>query len=91
LGDVALGDAFWTWAVIGGLLVNITTSIAFLALITVDLTWAALVIGYGLSLPYNAVAVVGVWRSAERHDGPRVQADLARGASLVLMIVLSLT
>ncbi|GHD62666.1 hypothetical protein GCM10017083_51690 [Thalassobaculum fulvum] len=90
-GDLPLVDAFWTWTVFGGLLVNISTSVAFLALITVDLPWVALIVGYGLSLPYNLVTVVGVWRSAARHDGPRSQADLARGLSLALMAVLSLT
>jgi hypothetical protein len=90
-GDLPLGEAFWIWTVFGGLLVNISTSIAFLALISVDLPWVALIVGYGLSLPYNLVTVVGVWRSAARHDGPRSQADLARGLSLALMAVLSLT
>ncbi len=90
-GDLALGDALWTWTVVGGLLVNISTSVAFYALITVDLTWEALMVGYGLSIPYNVVAVVGVWRSAARHAGPPSQANLARGLSLALMVVLSLT
>ncbi len=90
-GDLPLGDALWTWTVFGGLLVNVSTSIAFLALITVDLPWVALIVGYGLSIPYNVVAVVGVWKSAARHDGPRSQANLARGLSLALMAVLSLT
>lgn len=76
---------------LGGLLVNISTSIAFLALITADRPWAALIFGYGFSLPYNVVAVVGVWRSAARHDGPEYQADLACGAAVIVMIVLSLT
>ena len=90
-GNLPLGDAFWTWVVLGGLLVNISTSIAFLALITADRPWAALTFGYGLSLPYNVVAVVGVWRSAARHDGPKLHSELACGAALILMIVLSLT
>lgn len=90
-GDLPLGAAFWTFAVTIGLAVNVTTSILFLILIANDLALPALVVGYGLSLPYNLVAVVGVWRSAARHDGPEVQADLARGAVLVLMAVLSLT
>lgn len=90
-GDLALAEAFWTWTVLVGLLVNLSTSALFLILLTLDLTWAALLVGYGLSVPYNVVAVVGVWRSAACHEGPRVQADLARGASLVLMAVLSLT
>ncbi|MEQ8345429.1 MAG: hypothetical protein RIB84_28780 [Sneathiellaceae bacterium] len=89
-GDLPLRDGFWIWTVFGGLLVNISTSIAFLALITAELPWPALIVGYGLSVPYNVVAVVGVWRSAARHGGPPRQADLARGASLALMVVLSL-
>lgn len=90
-GDLGLADAFWTWAVFGGLLVNIVTSGAFLVLITLDRPLPALLIGYGVSLPYNAVAVVGVWRSAARHGGPPREAALARGASVILMTVLSLT
>ncbi|PWK62120.1 hypothetical protein [Roseicyclus mahoneyensis] len=90
-GHLPLGDAFWTWAVMGGLLVNVATSGIFLWLITNDHPIPALLVGYGLSLPYNALATVGVWRSAARHDGPQVQADVARGAVLVLMAGLSLT
>jgi hypothetical protein len=90
-GDYALADAFWTWAVTLGVLVNVVTSVLFLILITQDLAWPALVIGYGVSLPYNLVALVGVWRSAARYDGPVIHADLARGATVVLMATLSLT
>ncbi len=46
---------------------------------------------YGVSLPYNVVAIVGVWRAAGRYDGPAIHADLARGATVLLMAVLSLT
>ena len=90
-GEYALSDAFWTWAVTMGLLVNVVTSVLFLILITQDLPWAALLIGYGISLPYNVVATVGVWRAAARYDGPAIHADLARVATLALMAALSLT
>jgi hypothetical protein len=90
-GDLPLSDAFWTWAVLGGLVVNIATSVPFLALMTAGLTAPAFVVGYGLSLPYNLVALVGVFRSADRHPGPGLEADLARLATLVLIAVLSLT
>lgn len=90
-GDLSLQEAFWTWTVTIGLIVNITTTVLFLLLITLDQTWPALVVGYGISVPYNLVAVVGVWRSAARYEGPIVHADLARGASLLLMAILSLT
>lgn len=75
-GDCFLAEAFWTWAVTVGLLVNLTTSVLFLILITQDLSWLALLIGYGVSLPYNVLAVVGVWRAAARFDGPAIRADL---------------
>lgn len=90
-GDLPLGDAFWSWAVLGGLLVNLSTSLGFLWLITLDLPLLALGVGYGLSLPFNFVATMGVWRSAARHVGPAIQADLARIAVLVWMGVLSLS
>ena len=76
---------------LGGLLVNLTSSLVFLLLLTRDLTVAALLVGYGLSLPYNLVATVGVWRSAARHRGSQRMADLARVATLIGMIVLSVT
>ncbi len=50
-GDYSLADAFWKWAVTVGLLVNVVTSLIFLVLITQDQAWAALFIGYGVSLP----------------------------------------
>ncbi len=90
-GELPLKDAFWTWTVNIGLIVNISTTILFLVLITHDQPWASLLVGYALSVPYNVTAVVGVWRSAARYRGPSVHADLARGASVVLMAVLSLT
>jgi hypothetical protein len=90
-GDLALNEAFWTWAVTVGLLVNIATSILFLALILQDQALAAVLIGYGLSVPYNILALVGVWRSAARYDGPSLHADLARLASVLLMAALTLT
>ena len=91
LGELPLGEAFWTWAIGIGLLVNVTTSALFLALITADRPWAALFVGYALSVPYNVVAVVGVWRSAARYKGPAGHAELARIATVIVMLLLSLT
>ena len=90
-GELPLNEAFWKWAVTVGLIVNASSTILFLVLITLDQPWAALLVGYALTVPYNFVAVVGVWRSAARHHGSSVHADLARGASVILMAVLSVT
>jgi hypothetical protein len=90
-GDVPLADAFWHWAVLGGIVVNVLTSIAFLALIMNDQLVAAFVAGYAISVPYNIVATVGVWRAAGRYEGDRRLADLARMVTVAGMILLSLT
>jgi hypothetical protein len=90
-GEVPLPQAFWNWAVAGGIVVNLLTSILFLALIMGDWIVAAFVVGYAFSVPYNIVAAVGVWRSADRYEGERRWADLARIVTVAGMTLLSLT
>ena len=90
-GDLPLSQAFWNWAVAGGIAVNGLTSILFLVLIMNDRIVAAFVVGYALSVPYNIVVTVGVWRSAGRYQGERRWADLARFVTVAGMVVLSLT
>jgi hypothetical protein len=90
-GDLPLGEAFWTYAVGVALALNLITSLLFLVLISWDRPLAALFVGYALSVPYNVVALVGVWRSAARYEGARIHADLARIVTLVGMVLLSLT
>jgi hypothetical protein len=90
-GNLPLGEAFWTYAVGIGLAVNLITSLLFLVLLSWDRPLAALFVGYALSVPYNLVALVGVWRSAARYEGRRIHADLARIVSLVGLVLLSLT
>lgn len=90
-GEVPLAAAFWTWAVLGGLLVNGLTSGLFLALVSWGLPLPAFVLGYGLSVPYNVLAIVGVWRAADRHPGSRAWAEIARTAALVGLVALTLT
>ena len=90
-GELPLSEAFWTYAVAIGLSVNVVSSLLFLALISADRPLAALFVGYVCSVPYNVVAVVGVWRSAARHEGDRAHAELAPLVTLVGMILLSVT
>jgi hypothetical protein len=90
-GELPLGEAFWTWAISIGLLVNLTTTVLFLIMITLDRPWAALFFGYAPSVPYNALATVGVWRSAARYQGPAAHADLARIVILLVMLLLTVT
>lgn len=90
-GEVPLQQAFWNWAVFGGIAVNGATSILFFTLLLHGYTLAAFVVGYALSVPYNVFVTVGVWRSAARYDGERRWADLARAVTVIGMTLLSLT
>ena len=90
-GELALQTAFWNWAVLGGLLINVASSLLFLALITADQPIMAFIFGYGFSVPYNVIVSVGVWRSAGRYSGERRWADLARIATVIGMVLLSVT
>ncbi|MPY71696.1 MAG: hypothetical protein GEU92_16605 [Alphaproteobacteria bacterium] len=90
-GELPLGEAFWTYAVIGGIAVNAVTSLLFVVLVSADRLVAALLVGYALSVPYNVLAIVGVWRAAERDEGPRARAELYRIVALVGLTLLSVT
>jgi hypothetical protein len=90
-GDLPLREAFWTWALVGGLAVNIVTSLLFLTLVTLERPILALLIGYGCSVPYNVVALVGVWRAADRHRGDPGLVVAARIIAAVGLTILSLT
>ncbi len=90
-GELALPNAFWNWAVFGGLGINVASSALFLFLIMADRPIFAFIAGYGLSVPYNVIVSVGVWRSAERYAGERRWADLARIVTIIGMILLSVT
>jgi len=90
-GELPLSDAFWNWAVIGGIVVNVLTTIMSLTLIMNGQALAAFIAGYAVSVPYNVVATVGVWRAAARYEGDRKWADLARIVTVVGMILLTVT
>ena len=90
-GELALPDAFWTWAVFGGLAINVASSALFLFLIIADRPIFAFIAGYAPSVPYNVIATVGVWRSAERYSGDRRWAELARIVTIIGMVLLSVT
>lgn len=90
-GELTLDSAFWNWAVIGGLVINAASSAAFIVLVMTELQVAALIVGYAFSVPYNIVAAVGVWRSADGYEGDPRWAELARIVTVGGMILLSIT
>jgi len=90
-GELTLQNAFWNWAVFGGLIINVTSSALFLFLIMADRLIAAFIFGYALSLPYNVTVTVGVWRSAERYAGEHRWAKLAQIVTVIGFVLLSIT
>ncbi len=90
-GELALPDAFWNWAVFGGLAINVASSVLFLFLIMADRPIFAFIAGYALSVPYNVIVSVGVWRSAERYAGEQRWAELARIVTIIGMVLLGVT
>lgn len=89
-GELTLDEAFWTWAVLYGLAINVVSSLAFLALVAADRPFLALAVGYGPSVPFNLLVTVGVFRSAAR-AGPSSKADLYRLLTLIGGVILTVT
>jgi hypothetical protein len=90
-GEIPLEEAFWTYAVVGGIAVNVVTSLAFLILISMDLPLAAFIAGYAFSLPYNLVAAMGVCRAAARDECHSRLAKFYPLITLAGMVLLSVT
>jgi hypothetical protein len=90
LGEHGLSDAFWRFTVLYGLIVNVTFTM--LALLFYFYLNAPVLAGISYVLPwfYSAVTAVGVWRSADRYEGPRIHALAAKMALVPLMGILIL-
>ncbi len=89
-GELPLRQAFWQYAVGYGLLINLVTSLAFLALIARDANTVLIVLAFALPVPYNVLVVMAVWRSANRYAGSETWADLARVGTVIWMVVLTI-
>ncbi len=88
-GEIPLFEAFWHYAIVYGLLINLVTSALFLALFVSDAPPAVLVLAFLLPLPYNFLVAVAVWRSAGRYKGPRKWADLAKAGTILWLVALT--
>lgn len=77
-GRVALAEAFWLWAVAGGLVLNLAFTALTFAVLAADLPGAVAVAAHLAPAPANVALAVAVWRSAARYEGPRHWAEGAR-------------
>jgi hypothetical protein len=89
-GNIELPRAFWDYAIIYGSLANLFATIVALAMLASNLSGLIALAVFLLPVPYNIVAAVGVWRSAELYRGPPVWANLARIAVIVWAAIATL-
>lgn len=90
-GEHDLHDTFWRYTIVIGLAVNVVTTIAGMALVINDMSFAAALVGYGLSVPYNLFILVALWRSSGAYKGPSFTARFMRVTGLVWMAFLTVT
>ena len=83
LGRLPLDVAFWTYAIIYGLLLNIAATAAALALVVLDAPIAIAIAVHFLPVPYSALATFGVWRSAEHYAGPAIISTATKAGVIV--------
>ena len=86
-GEVPLRTAFWEYAVVYGLVINVISVGG--ALINHALGGPIVVTSalFLLHDPYMLLVAVAVWRSAARYSGHRLWADLARAAVTVWAVI----
>jgi hypothetical protein len=89
-GRVPLGQAFWGYAILLGSLLNLVTTGAALASFVLGLHPLLALAIHFLSVPYNLLMVVAVWRSAARYQGEALWARLARGAVIAWAVLATL-
>ncbi|MFQ3623037.1 MAG: hypothetical protein SNJ73_05770 [Acetobacteraceae bacterium] len=90
-GEVPLARTFWDWGVIGGLMVNMSTSFAFWLLLMEERLLAAYLIGYLLSNAYNLLIGVAIWRAVGREVADPARAFRIRLVTLLLLAVAVVT
>ena len=88
-GRLPLKQAFWLYAVVYGLLVNLLTSLLFLGLLVNDVAPVFLIATFFSPVPFNFFVAVAVWRSADLYQGSKKWADLARVVTVFWMLVLT--
>ena len=89
-GRCPLQEAFWLYAVLYGLLLNLVTNLVFFVLFLNDANKAMVALASVAPVPYNIFVVVAVWQSAARYPGSKTWADFARLGVVILMVGLTL-
>ena len=83
LGQLPLPEAFWRYAIIYDLILNLAATTTALTLILAEspIVFAAIV--HFLPLPYSLFAAIGTWRSADGYEGNPAHAAAAKIAIII--------
>jgi hypothetical protein len=88
-GRAPLPRAFWEYAICYGSLLNLVTTFASLAALSMGAAGLVALALHFMPLPYNLFAVVAVWRSAGHYPGPAIWGPLSRIGVIVWALIAS--
>ncbi len=88
-GRTPLPRAFWEYAICYGTLLNLVTTFASLAMLAAGAAGLIVLAIHFLPLPYNLLAVIGVWRSGDNYRGPAIWGYLSRVGVIVWALIAS--
>jgi hypothetical protein len=89
-GEVSLSEAFWTVTMLYGTLINLCGTGLMFATLLAGLPSLLAVAMHLLPLPYNILALMGVWRSANAYKGRPSHAAAAQTAAALWFILMLL-
>jgi hypothetical protein len=89
-GEVSLAQAFWTVTLLYGTLINLTATGLMFAALAAGLPSLIAVAMHLLPLPYNVLALMGVWHSANDYKGRPSHAAAAQIVTVLWFILMLL-
>src|SRR5688572_6864357 len=89
-GRTPLPRAFWEYAICYGTLLNLVTTFASLAALSMGASGLVTLAIHFIPLPYNLLSVVAVWRSADNYRGWSIWRPLSRTGVIVWALAASL-
>lgn len=89
-GEVSLAQAFWTVTLLYGTLINLTATGLMFAALAAGLPSLIAVAMHLLPLPYNVLALMGVWHSANDYKGTPSHAAAAQIVTVLWFILMLL-
>ncbi|MDY6930114.1 MAG: hypothetical protein SWN10_23955 [Pseudomonadota bacterium] len=74
-GDFGLAKTYWLYGFVVGIVINVLTRIVP--------SLGALAVILALAIPYQVMVLLGVWRAADRYQGRKAWAILAKVAAVL--------